>query len=403
MNILFLTIDRIKDISDRGIYKDLMRKFRDEGHNLFIVTPSERRYHEKTKLIQSNNVTILSIKTLNIQKTNAIEKGISTLLIEYQFLSNIKKYRSSNKFNLILYSTPPITFTRVIKYIKAKDNAKSYLLLKDIFPQNAIDIGMLKKGGLLHQYFRKKEKDLYALSDHIGCMSPANVDFIYKHNPQISPDILEVNPNSIDPIKSFINQQQKLNIRKKYQISLDATVFIYGGNLGLPQGVDFLIKIIEYMNDNKSVFFVIAGDGTEYLRIKSWFNKQQPQNALLLYNLPKYDFDFLVQACDVGMIFLDRRFTIPNFPARILSYMEFKIPVIAATDINTDIGKIIEENSFGLWSESGDLQMLSNNINTLAINLILRKKMGINGYNYLIMNYNVSNSYSIIMKHFHHV
>ena len=96
-------------------------------------------------------------------------------------------YFADIKFDLILYSTPPITFYKAIEYVKKRDGAKTYLLLKDIFPQNAVDLGMMSKTGLkglIYKYFRKKEKKLYAISDKIGCMSQANVDYVLKHNHQ---------------------------------------------------------------------------------------------------------------------------------------------------------------------------------------------------------------------------
>ena len=160
MKVLFLTIgDNISEISSKGIYNDLMRKFRDEGHNVYIVTPIERRHRGKTSIREVDSVTILTIRTLNIQQTNIIEKGISTLMIEYQFLYAIKKYFSHIHFDLILYTTPPITFGRVIKYLKCKQDVISYLLLKDIFPQNAVDLGMMKKGSILHTYFKERRNN----------------------------------------------------------------------------------------------------------------------------------------------------------------------------------------------------------------------------------------------------
>ena len=200
MNIIFLTLVRISDIEERGIYHDLMRKFRDEGHNVYIVTPVERRLGLQTSLTESKGVHILNVKTLNVQKTSIVEKGIGTLLIEDQFKAAIKKYLGDIKFDLITYSTPPITFTNVVKYLKRENpRATSYLQLKDIFPQNAVDIGMMKATGvkvLLYKFFRNKEKALYEVSDYIGCMSPANVQFLLKHNPEIDASRVGVAPNS---------------------------------------------------------------------------------------------------------------------------------------------------------------------------------------------------------------
>src|SRR5690606_24686107 len=112
----------------------------------------------------------------------------------------------------------------------------------DIFPQNAVDMGMMKKGGTLHKYFVKKEKRLYKISDTIGCMSEANKRFILQHNPDISKDKVEVNPNTIKPLFIEYNEEDRVEIKNKYNIPIDKRIFVYGGNLGIPQGVDFLIE-----------------------------------------------------------------------------------------------------------------------------------------------------------------
>ena len=106
--------------------------------------------HLETYMIQEGSSCILRLKIGNIQKVNSIEKGISTILIEPLFINGIKKYFSNVRFDLVLYATPPITFAKVIKFIKKRDRAKSYLMLKDIFPQNSLDLGMLSEIGRAH-------------------------------------------------------------------------------------------------------------------------------------------------------------------------------------------------------------------------------------------------------------
>ena len=197
MNIVFLTMSRIYNLEQSGIYTDLLRKFVSEGHNVCIVAPAERRMNESTNLKHYYNYSVLRVKVGNIQKTNIIEKGISTVLLENQFLAAIKKHFRNIKFDLVMYSTPPITFAKVVDYIKKRDGAKSYLLLKDIFPQNAVDLGMFSKESIFYKYFRKKEKKLYKQSDYIGCMSQANVDYLIRHNPYIDKTIVHISPNSI--------------------------------------------------------------------------------------------------------------------------------------------------------------------------------------------------------------
>lgn len=402
MNIIFLTLFNFSDISLRNIYTDLMRKFRDEGHNVYIVTPNERRMGNPTSLIVSGGVHILNVKTLNIQKTNIVEKGLGTLLIENQYKEAIKKYLGDVSFDLITYSTPPITFTNVVKYLKKKNpKAVTYLQLKDIFPQNAVDIGMFSEKSLFNWYFRKKEKALYSVSDYIGCMSPANVVFLLKHNPEVSADRVEVAPNSIElstkEMESGQERAERYYIRKKYDLPTDKPILIYGGNLGKPQGIEFLVRCLDANKKRLDCCFVVVGFGTHYGLISDWYEKNKGANVKLMQSLPKTDYDLLVKHCDVGLIFLDHRFTIPNYPSRLLSYLENKMPVICATDKNTDIGKIAEENGYGYWCESVNPEDFTALVDKMLASD--RKAMGENGYQYLKENYQVENTYSAIISH----
>jgi len=405
MNIIFLTLAVITDIEERGIYQDLMRKFRDSGHQVYIVTPSERRLGHSTCLVESHGVHILNVKTLNIQKTNVLEKGIGTLLIERQFKSAIKKYLGDVRFDLITYSTPPITFTNVVKYLKQSNTqAVSYLQLKDIFPQNAVDIGLFGKKSLFYWYFRRKEVALYRTSDYIGCMSPANVEFLLKHNPDIDANRVEVAPNSIElcekNLEPGLEKAERFYIRRKYNLPTDRPVFIYGGNLGKPQGINYLIRCLDAVKHRFDCYFVIVGSGTEYEKLSSWYALQYNDDRLavrLMSSLPKEDYDILVKHCDVGLIFLDHRFTIPNYPSRLLSYLENKMPIICATDVNTDIGRIAEENGYGYWCESVKPDDFTALIDKMLVSD--RKEMGQKGYQFLKENYIVEHTYNAIIKH----
>lgn len=404
MNIIFLTMARITGISNRAVYYDLMRKFRDEGHQVYIVSPRERSLGLKPGLVEVDGVHILGIKTLNLQKTTVIEKGVGQILVESQYKRAIKHHFRGIKFDLILYSTPPITFPKVIKFLKERNpQAKSYLLLKDIFPQNAVDMGMMGKTGLkgmLYKYFRRKEKNLYALSDFIGCMSPANVEYVLKHNPEIAPNRVEVAPNSVELGYGAIPNEDfnKREIREKYGLPVDKPVFIYGGNLGKPQGIPYLIQCLDANANRDDCHFVVVGNGTERAKLESWYKSRNPKSVTLLNKLPKDDYDRLACSCDIGLIFLDHCFTIPNYPSRVLSYLENKMPILCATDPNCDMGSIAEENGYGYWCESNSVEAF-----TVIVDEMLdsdRKAMGEKGYEFLKKNYLVENTYNAIMSHF---
>lgn len=400
MNVLFMTIGKMDNIEEHTIYCDLLRYFRDAGHSVYTISPYEKRTGLQTAHEEKNGIHMLHVRTGNVTgMVSLIEKGLAQLSIEPIFIKAIKKYYSNVKFDLVMYSTPPITFCNAIEYVKRRDNAKTYLLLKDIFPQNAVDIGMMSKSGIkgiLYKFFRNKEKKLYGLSDYIGCMSPANVEYVKQNNPEIDDYKVEVCPNCIEVVDKSINEEERRSIRKKYDIPLEKKVFVYGGNLGKPQGIDFLIECLHSQENSKDNYFLIVGDGTEYGKIEEFVKSSNQNNIRLMKRLPQEDYDTMVGACDVGMIFLDHRFTIPNFPSRLLSYMQAKIPVLACTDSNTDIGRIVENAGFGNWCESNNVE---------AFGKCTEKIMQIGNvadveWNYLNEYYSTKTGYNIIMKHF---
>ncbi len=402
MNVLFLTLVSVDTIQLKAIYTDLLREFVKNDHRVYVISPTEKREGKDTHIINEPHTKILRLRIGDVQKTNTIKKGINTVLIGSLFKKAINDYFADIKFDLILYSTPPITLLSAIEYVKKRDDARTYLLLKDIFPQNAVDIGMMGKTGLkglLYRYFRKQEKKLYMISDRIGCMSPANVEYVIRHNKEINPKKVEVCPNAIEVIDKSINERERNIIRKKYNIPLDKKVFIYGGNLGKPQGIPYLIKCLKKCSDIEDIFFLIVGDGTEYSILEKYSQKSGQKNLKLMKRIPKEDYDTMVGACDVGMIFLDHRFTIPNFPSRLLSYMQAQIPVLAVTDSKTDLGIIIVKGGFGWWRESKSCNVFRNTVKKInSLDSKDLRKLGSIGYEYLNRYFNVTKTYEQIIR-----
>lgn len=399
MNILFLTLLDFSSFSERNIYCDLLREFRRNGHNVYCISPTEKRNGFVTHFVEDNH--LLKLRIGNTQKTNVIEKGISTVRIESQFISAIKKHFANITFDLVIYSTPPITLYKAVSYVKKRDNAKTYLLLKDIFPQNAVDLGMMKKSGLsafVYNYFRRREKKLYAISDYIGCMSEANVRYLLSHNPKLNPDLVEICPNSFEIEGLRISGDERTHMRQKYNIPLNKKILVFGGNLGKPQDIEFFIDCIKEAHNIDDVYFLIVGDGTEYNRLSRFLNTENYSNVRLMKILPKSDFDRMIASCDIGLIFLDHRFTIPNFPSRLLSYMQAGLPILACTDSVSDVGKVISEGGFGWWCESNSPKSFS----ALVSNALDDKlsEMGATAFEYFNKHYSSEVTYNVIMSHF---
>ncbi len=396
MNILFLTMNVFTDIEMHNIYSDLMKEFIQHGHRPYIVTPREKKLGENTELVEYDDYSLLKVQIGNTSDVSLIEKGISTVTLSGRFYHAVKEYLGHLKFGLILYSTPPITLATPVKRLKKLFGCRTYLMLKDIFPQNAVDLEMFSDKGVAYKYFRNKERELYSVSDKIGCMSPANVEYVLKHNPELPRDKVEICPNAIIPNEMEDRDGYKKDVREKYGIPDRALVYLYGGNLGKPQGIPFLVECLKRVKNDQDCFFIICGSGSEYSLLENFVKQDKPENVKLIPFLPKQEYDALVKGCDVGLVFLDYRFTIPNFPSRVLSYMEYGIPVLVCADDATDLRRMAEENGFGFSCSSNDTHEFEKQI--AAMSTADLAGMGIRSRKFLEERYSVRIPYEEIME-----
>jgi len=401
MNILFVTI-AWPGKGKRNLYTDLIHTFRDHGHNVQVLASQPKRSGLATSFEKENGIDVLRVKTGNISKTRPLEKSLSLLKLGWQFKAGVKKYLKDKSFDLILFNTPPVTLSGFLKYLKKSFDCPLYLLLKDMWPYGFADNGLIKENGLVYKYFKRHEKNLFELSDHIGCMSPASVEFVLKQYPEMDPGKVEFCPNSIriNREQQDENQTTSLHVRKKYGIPENATVFIFSGNLGLGHGLDFLTDAIHELRDYSKAFFMIGGAGTHYERVKKVFDRENPKNAMIYSYLPQEDYNELIKTCDVGMILLSSKYNYPQFPSRLLSYLNEKMAVLCAVNDETDIGDIVQKSGAGISVLHGDMAAFTRSVKFLSENKNKVSKMGENAFNLLEEEYSSEKSYEIIMSHF---
>ncbi len=380
-----------------------MEEFAGHGHKVYVVSSVEKRFGIKTYLSVSNDINILRVQTGNItSNTNYFAKGLAILQLQSLFIEAINQYFEKIVFDLIIYTTPPIQYNRILKYLKSRSNAKTYLLLKDITPQDAIDIGLLSKWNPAYWYFRKKEKETYRLSDHIGCMSLANVHYLLEHNTYLSADKVEVCSNSLKD-RGKPDEKDRIairaKIRKAYFIKEHELLLIFGGNLGVSQGLLFLFEILKAYRINSSVKFLIIGEGTWYSHLEKLIKDENLNNVFLYPRISPEEFKEMLLASDIGLIFLDPRHTIPNFPSRLTSYLEVGLPVIACTDTVSDVGDVIKKAGCGYKVISGNLKEFDVAFQNLTESTGILKLKSENARALFEKSFTTEKSYSVIMNH----
>jgi len=392
--ILYLALDFPNIEKSNNLYTDLMEEFRDNDHEVFVVAPSSEVL--KTELRNESGMQVLRVKTLPLLNVNVVKKGIANLLLPKRFLKAINVFYKNIDFDVIILPTPPITLYTVVQSLKKKRKIPVYLILRDIFPQNAIDLGMISKKGAIYKYFRRLEKKLYNISDMIGCMSQGNIDYILQHNNDVDASKLHILRNWQK--NQDFSSIDKNEIKLKFNLENKFVIF-FGGNIGKPQKVENIVSLANSFKHNKNVIFYIIGKGTEKDKLIKLVENNKLVNVIIKDFLPRNEYIEMMQIADVGLVSLDEKFTIPNMPSKALSYFNVRIPVIALIDENTDFGTWVEnEVKAGYWVSAKDPSLLVEKIEYLIENPGQRNIIGENGYNYFVKHLNPTVAYKIIIN-----
>ncbi|MBP1625709.1 MAG: glycosyltransferase WbuB [Holophagaceae bacterium] len=395
--IFFFTLAYPRDPGVRTIYAGLMGRLAKLGHRVKVFCPDENRLLGRSYSQEQDGVEVVRIPVGRIQKVNPLFKALNSRRFGRRAAAIAGAVAKVEPPALILYATPPIDIVDAVTRVRDQCGGLTYLLLKDIFPANAVDLGMIREGGWLWRRFRAKERRLYHISDVIGCMSPANKAYLEAHNPELDALKIEICPNSIDMTPA---EELPAGGKGKFQafgIPVVRLNLVYGGNLGKPQGIGFVMEILEALRGDRDVHITIVGDGTEFGRLEA-LKKRIGNTFTLLRKLPKSDYLSVLRGMDAGLVFLDHRFTIPNFPSRLLDYLDYGLPVLAATDRNSDIGSFLLQEGCGLWSESGDLSGFLRNLKRLKEDSKL-EQMSAAARPALERHFTVQRSADVILRH----
>ena len=396
MNILYIASIFPTPKEGENLYTDLASELVENGHRVTVIVSEEKRKIDDTKVCMERNFNVIRVRTGNLYEIGSVEKAISFITLQSKMKNAINKYLSDEKFDMIVFMSPPVTMYGVVNFAMKKYNCFSYLMQKDIFPQNAVDLKIMTKYNPAYWYFRHKEKELYKISTVIGCMSEKNKEYLLNHNKYLDCEKLQIFPNTtkLNREEEYIDDARQ--IKRRYSIPENRVIITYGGNFGKPQGIDFLIQILGVYKDNKNVEFLLVGKGTEKEKLYRYIKEKNIENVKLINFLNSEEFSKILKISDIGLVLLDYRFTIPNIPSKTLTYFKNRVPIMAATDNNTDFKQMLEDSGAGLWCESNDVYSFKEKLDFLIANKKVRKEMGENGRLFLEKNLTTEVSVKIL-------
>ena len=238
----------------------------------------------------------------------------------------------------------------------------------------------------------------YDAADMIGVESPGNLDYFRNELPKRSYPV-EVLHNW-----ASLEEQPAMSSRFRAQHELEGkVVFFYGGNIGVAQDVDNIIRLAESLKDHSDIFFLLVGDGSESARLGRYIAEHALSNIRILGPVPQQQYLSLLSEFDVGVISLHRDLTSHNIPGKLLGYMSCAIPVLASANARTDLCRLIKEGQAGLCCHNGDDEGLRAAALLLANDSQLRREMGRNSRRLLETRFSDRAAAEQILSHFRSV
>lgn len=401
MRILLITDSYPPEIrSASHLMQELAEGLRDKGFDVFVAT-SYPQYNlteeQKNKIYkefdEEKGIKVIRIKTLPHHKVNFIIRGISQLSMPYIFENKIKKYAKS--IDIVIIYSPPLTLSILGRRLSKYYNAKFFLNVQDIFPQNAIDLGILKNP-ILIKFFQNIEKKAYRDADLVFVHSEGNLIFLTNRFPEIKHKFFVLH-NWIDT-KEFDNIIRTEYFRKLYHLE-EKFIILFAGVMGPSQGLEFVIELASRLKKLEKLVFLFVGDGMEKRKLENIVKDKNLNNVIFYDFVSKDKYPLLVKDCDVGLVCLTNKNKTPVVPGKILGYMAAGIPVLAFLNKESDGHYIIKDANCGFSCEYGDTQTALELIKKLYYSKEL-KLLGENGKKYVLKNFDKEKILEILIKKF---
>jgi len=372
----------------------LARELVFQGHKVTVVTPGS--IVEPISSIPEiiDGVELWRFKSQPIKDLGKFRRAINESLMPFYAWQFIKRRVKAETFDGIIYYSPSIFFGPVVAKLKKLCNCRSFLVLRDFFPQWAVDINLIKKGSLVEQYFRHFETISYRNADMIGVMSPRNLEIFnqmtgYCYNTSVL--------RNWASLTSHIVHKDAVNIRKNLGLK-DEIIFFYGGNIGHAQDMKNLMRLVKRMQKFKKAHFLFVGQGDEVKLINELAARWNLSNYSYLPSVTQHEYGDILTQIDIGLFSLSAKHTSHNFPGKLLGYMVESLPILGSINQDNDLIDLIHRYEAGYISINGDDELFFDNAVKLYNSAELRTKVGLNSNNLLNEQFDVSNTASTITK-----
>lgn len=304
------------------------------------------------------NITLIRARCPETKNINHLRRVIAEFLLPFFLYRALKKSAvKARKWHGIIWYSPTIFLGPLVAKLKRLHGCRSYLILRDLFPDWALDTGVMRKG-LGYRILKQVESYQYRQADIIGVQTPANI-------PHLAPwddgtRRIEVLPNWLAPATvepcSLDVSKTKLSGRR---------IFVYAGNMGVAQDMKPIIDMAASLREFKDWGFLFVGRGSETEAIRQRIEQDGLDNVLLCDEIQPQEIPALFTQCHIGIVALDPRHTTHNIPGKFVAYMRSGLPVLARVNHGNDLLALVNKGGVGLALDDSSPQALFHSANNI--------------------------------------
>ena len=363
-----------------------------QGHEVTVCTVDDT-LHVPFVVEDLDGVRVLRYRTGAIKNVSKVRRAINETLLSYRAWKILSHYFKSNHHDLIVYYSPTIFFGPLVNKLKALWKCRSFLILRDIFPQWVVDNGLIKKYSPVYFYFRLFELINYSAASVIAVQSPSNLMYFRNSRKYFSRLDVLYNWSSVEALPA-----RKSVYREKLGLA-DKVVFFYGGNIGHAQDMMNLVRLAGALKDFPSAHFIFVGKGDEVTLIENAIQTDKLTNITYLPAVNQIEYEQMLSEFDVGLFSLHRDHKTHNFPGKLLGYMKQSLPILGSVNQGNDLEAVITEANAGFVCVNGDDVRLLKNALLLIHSAELRAQMGRNAFQLLSDQFSVTTAAQKILSH----
>lgn len=331
--------------------RDLSREFARQGHSLCVLLPAPDQI-EPWRLEEIDGAQVLRLKAPRTKDIGYVRRTLAELAMPFAMLRNLRKSPLAKEhWDGVVWYAPSIFHGPLVNALKKSSFCKSYLIIRDIFPEWTVDMGLMGRG-LPYRFFDAVARYQYSVADVIGVQTPGNRRYFDPWREQPGRQ-LEVLQNWLDK-----PAQVRCSIRVDQTVLAGRRVLVYAGNMGVAQGMDILLNLAEKLRSRPDVGFLFVGRGSDAARLKAAAQSRQLDNVLFFDEINPDEIPDLYAQCDAGIVALDPRHKSHNIPGKFLTYMQSGLPVLANINAGNDLAQMIRDEGVGQVCETNQVDEL---------------------------------------------